>query len=147
MYWQYCSLESGGNNILEVDFAACKSKLVKQPGVMGACILSDSNRQILPVQMSRHMSNENKNTWKALYTHVIDKAKTVIFTDGAKGEPAAHAETFQNAHKLQDARHLIETFLKAGHKKDIKFLKAAMDARTQEDFDAAIKKMSRKVRT
>ena len=85
MYWQYCSLESGGNNILEVDFAACKSKLGKQAGVMGACILSDSNRQILPVQISRHMSNDNKNTWKALYTNVIDKAKTVIFTDGAKG--------------------------------------------------------------
>ena len=49
--------------------------------------------------------------------------------------------------KFLDAEHLKETFLKAGHKKDITFLKAAMDARTQEDFDAAIKKMSRKVRT
>lgn len=139
MYWQNRSLESGGNNILEVDFAACKSKLGKQAGVMGACVLSDSNRHIIPVMISREMNNENKNTWKALYNDVLDDPKTVVFTDGAKGEPAAQAETFKNAHKFQDARHLTENFMKAGHIKETRFLKAAMNARTQGDLDAALK--------
>ena len=147
-WWQTQKLTKEQLAILEADFAHCIVRQRRErSGVMGSVIAYDSNNNLIPLVLTRVMNNEGTDTWKNLYDSLIDDANVITFTDGAKGEPAAHAASFNDTNKFLDAKHFKETSLKAGLKKDIMVLKAAMDARTQKEFDAAIKYLSKKVRT